>query len=91
MKTVLVLMFLLLGACASSSGGDDGHTWKMPVNDENANPNPDSYGADGFTFSKEQPHREDPKSWQFYYKHCAMTGEESYYSATSYDCTGPSW
>jgi hypothetical protein len=84
----VIVLVLLVSACASSSGGG---SWKMPVDDANANPNPDSYGSDGFALRKDMPHRDDFKPWQFYYKHCAMTGEESYYSATSYDCTGPSW
>jgi hypothetical protein len=44
------------------------------------------------TFRKAMPdHRDTFKPWEFYYKHCAMTGDEEYFSATSYDCTGPSY
>jgi hypothetical protein len=62
----------------------------MPGNYE-GNPDPASYGADAMVFSKDQPHRADPPAWEFYYKHCAMNGGDSYYSATSYDCSGPSF
>lgn len=43
----------------------------------------------GFTFRKEQPDRRNPKAWQFYYKSCQNDGNGSFYSRTSYTCTGP--
>jgi hypothetical protein len=43
------------------------------------------------TFRKAMPDHRSDKPWDFYYKHCAMTGDSEYFSATSYDCTGPSY
>ena len=71
-----VLAFLFLVGCSSSSG-----KYMMPESD---------FGhAEGFTFRKEQTDRRNWKPWQFYYKDCASTGNESYYSKTSYQCSGP--
>ena len=63
----------------------------MAENDDASKASPDAYGSDGMAFRKDMPHRADFKPWDFYYKHCAMNGDESYYSATSYDCSGPSF
>jgi hypothetical protein len=86
MRALAVIIFCFLAGCASSST-----SWRMPVNDEGSRARPEAYGADGYTFSKDQPHRADPKPFEFYYKHCAINGDETYYSATSYDCSGPSF
>lgn len=46
-------------------------------------------GAAMFT-RKPMPDRRDIPEYEFYYKHCSMSGEETYFSKTSYDCTsGP--
>ncbi|MGZ3722675.1 MAG: hypothetical protein ACXVA9_07095 [Bdellovibrionales bacterium] len=64
----------------------------MPeVSDEGSRANPAAYGSDGFTFRKDQPNHSDARPWDFYYKHCAINGDETVYSATSYDCSGPSF
>lgn len=49
----------------------------------------EAFTADGMHFRKPMPDRRDSKPWEFYYKHCAMNGNEAYFSKTSYDCTGP--
>jgi hypothetical protein len=41
------------------------------------------------TFRKAMPDRRDQKSWEFYYKHCALNGDEEPFSATAYDCSAP--
>lgn len=86
MRAVLLTFVLLLSACASSRGG-----WRMPDSADNdaANPDPASYGADAMTFRKDMPHRPDPPAWEFYYKHCSVNGNEAYFSKTSYDCSLP--
>jgi hypothetical protein len=85
MRFLFVILFFSLAGCASQPG-----TWRQPANFD-GNPNPAAYAGDAMYFSKDQPHRPDPKPWEFYYKHCAMNGDETYYSATSYDCSGPSF
>lgn len=76
---------LALSGC-SSSGKRLG--W---VNEEEApDTNVDSaaYGADGFTYRKEQTIRE-PNDFQFYFKHCALSDNQAFYSKTAYWCTDP--
>jgi hypothetical protein len=62
----------------------------MPDNDDNS-PAPGEAFAGSMAIRKDMPHRKDPKPWEFYYKHCAVNGDETYYSMTSYDCSGPSF
>ncbi len=82
----LTLMLLSLVNCASGKGKQ---VAMMPEMDQGSQANPASYGADAMTFRKDQPYRPEFKRWQFYYKSCALNGDESYYSKTSYHCAGP--
>ena len=50
-----------------------------------------AFAGEGMTFRKDMPHREDRRPWEFYYKHCALNGSETYFSSTSYDCAGPAY
>jgi hypothetical protein len=90
-----ILMFTVaVSACASggehSGGGEKTPTWKMPYSDENSQANPDALNE--MSIRKEMPHRHAPTTdWDFYYKHCSINGADTIYSATSYDCTGPSF
>ena len=61
----------------------------IPALDENSQAAPEAYASDGMTFRKPMPDRSDWKPWEFYYKHCSVNGNESHYSKTSYDCSGP--
>jgi hypothetical protein len=51
----------------------------------------EAFTASSMTFRKQMPthEREEPNDWEFYFKHCSMNGNESYFSKTSYDCSGP--
>src|SRR4051794_33981026 len=98
MRSISVIFLLVLSACASSSGGSrpgvnsDNGTWRMPeASDEGSHARPAAYGAEAFMFRKDQPNHSNPRPWDFYYKHCAMNGEDTVYSATSYSCAGPSF
>ena len=61
----------------------------MPYGDENVLVDASAYAADGMTFRKDMPYRPNPKPWEFYFKHCAVNGNEVFYSKTFYDCSGP--
>jgi hypothetical protein len=85
MKWVLAMGFCLVG-CASAGG------FRLPENDDSASRAPGAaYAGSGMNFRKDMPHQSDPKPWQFYFKHCSINGDESFYSRTSYDCTGPAF
>lgn len=60
----------------------------MPYGDENSQAAAAAFSAD-MSVRKDMPYRPDAKKWEFYYKHCAMNGDEIYYSKTSYDCIRP--
>jgi hypothetical protein len=48
-----------------------------------------AFGAvDGFTFRKTQNIR-PMNDFHFYFKHCSMSDDRSYYSKTAYWCTDP--
>lgn len=74
--------FLALSGCAS-----DPYMW--PDTDAGSPAHGDAYAADAMHFRKPMPDRREHKSWDFYYKHCSMNGQETYFSKTSYDCNGP--
>lgn len=63
----------------------------MPYGDENSRAPGAAFSGDAMMIRKDMPHQQDPKPWDFYYKHCAINGEEDVYSKNSYDCTGPSF
>jgi hypothetical protein len=73
----------VLGGCASQSEG-----WKMPYTDEDSQAAAEAFTSD-MSVRKNMPHRTDAKPFEFYYKHCSVNGTETYYSKTSYDCSGP--
>jgi hypothetical protein len=82
---VFLIFTLATAACASSEG------WKMPYSDDDSKAPGDAFAADSMMVRKDMPHRPDPKPWEFYYKHCSINGDETFYSMTSYDCTGPAF
>ena len=75
-------LMLMLTGCASS----DSYTW--PESPDGA-ADGDAYAAEAMHFRKEMPKRANPRTWEFYYKHCALNGNESHYSKSSYSCSGP--
>ena len=76
----------LLTACASTSETTFGS--EPEYDDSSAKIHPAAYGADGFTFRKTQ-NRRPANTHQFYFKHCNLISEGSYYSKTEYGCTEP--
>ena len=56
---------------------------------ENSQAHGAAFRADAMTIRRPMPSHADWKPLQFYFKHCTEIGEGSYYSKTSYECTGP--
>ncbi len=83
MKWISLPIFFFLLRCQSTSG------WKMPESDLNNQADPASYAGDAMMFRKDMPHREDFKSWEFFYKHCSINSNDPFYARNSYDCAGP--
>ena len=48
-----------------------------------------AYRADAMHIRRPMPSHADWKPLQFYYKTCTEIGEQTFYSKTSYECTGP--
>ncbi|MGE0528836.1 MAG: hypothetical protein AB7P49_17360 [Bdellovibrionales bacterium] len=61
----------------------------LPESDTASTAPGEAFTATGMHFRKPMPDRREWKPWEFYYKHCASSGEGSYYSKTSYTCSGP--
>ncbi|MGE4131313.1 MAG: hypothetical protein AB7F86_06720 [Bdellovibrionales bacterium] len=88
-RSLLTVLLLASSAfltnCASSSSS--GYFW--PESDSESTAPGAAFTADSMHFRKSMPERREPKPWVFYYKDCAMNGDASYFSRTSYDCSGP--
>ena len=63
----------------------------LPDSNEDSIAEGSAFTASSMHFRKPMPthSREEPNNWEFYFKHCSMNGNESYFSKTSYDCSGP--
>ncbi|MAV92383.1 MAG: hypothetical protein CL676_13270 [Bdellovibrionaceae bacterium] len=61
----------------------------IPDGDGNSTAPGAAFTADGMNFRKEMPDRRDFQPWEFYYKHCASTGDDGYLSKTAYSCSDP--
>ena len=83
LRFVLPLMAWLVVGCASDKG------YLLPENDDGNQADAGAYAADGMHFRKAVPDRRKYVPWEFYYKHCAGTGDEVYFSKTSYECNAP--
>jgi hypothetical protein len=84
----LAALFLasLPSGCASSESDRSDPAWIA----ERSHADGAAYGADNFTFRKpSQPRRPAAEAFQFFYKSCSADDGRSYYSKTSYVCTGP--
>lgn len=85
------MVFILTG-CASGGGAgskDSGESFRMPYSDENNRASAGAFAGD-MEIRKDMPRRQPQFTpFDFYFKHCAMNGNETYYSKTSYDCTLP--
>jgi len=83
---VATLATLAIFGCATDDGTRLGS--EPDVYATSANPDPATYGTDGFTFNKKMMIR-SPNNFMFYYKRCSLTGDHSFYSRTDYFCTEP--
>lgn len=63
----------------------------IPESDSESTADGEAFTAAAMHFRKRMPARKPTveQDWEFYFKHCAMNGNESYFSKTSYDCSGP--
>lgn len=82
LRLVLVSLILLSAGCASEP-------YMLPESDSESTAPGDAFAGAGMYFRKAMPDRRDSKPWEFYYKRCSMNGEESYFSRTAYECSGP--
>lgn len=60
-------------------------------NDEDSSAPGEAFAGAGMHFRKPMPDRREGKPWRFYYKHCAMSGDEGLFSKTVYECSGPTY
>ncbi len=91
-RMILGLLVWLVAGCASSgSSSSDSSGYLWPESDEASEASGHAFTASGMHFRKTMPARKPTaeQSWDFYYKHCSMNGNETHFSKTSYDCTGP--
>lgn len=82
---------LFLAAAAFSAGCATSNKRLGWISEESDSPpgvSSAAYGADSFSFRKQQVIRE-PNDFMFYYKHCALSDQKAYFSKTSYWCTEP--
>jgi hypothetical protein len=85
LRFVFLIISPIFFACTSSEykqSGDYDY-------DANSTAEGSAYAAEGFTFKKKEPMPADTRRMRFYYKKCELSGDESYYSLTSYDCSEP--
>lgn len=83
---MFLILSSVLGGCASTNPymlPDDG--------DQGSQADGAAYAGDGMLFRKPMPDHRDWKPFEFYYKHCALSGEQDQYEFTQnvYECTGP--
>ncbi len=83
LKLILLTGWGSLHSCSSSDviGLDD---WDQ----ENQAPG-SAYVVDSMQIRKPMLGHKDWHPWEFYFKHCSLTEEETYYSKTSYVCNDP--
>lgn len=89
---LLWICFLGLGACSSSPSSSKSSapsTYLWEESDANSTAPGQAYVADSMHFRKPMPDRRVYRNWSFYFKHCAVNGQDAYYSKTAYDCTEP--
>lgn len=92
MRLVFILLALLgcsSGEKSSRFGSGSTDSFLMPYSDENSRAPAEAFSGDVMYTRRPMPHRPDPKPWEFYYKHCSTNGNSTFYSKTSYDCSGP--
>jgi hypothetical protein len=89
----MAILAVSVSACASSEPPkySSGDSFLMPYSDDASTAPGDAFAGSAMFPRKQMPkHGRSPASdWDFYFKHCSMNGNETFYSKTSYDCSGP--
>jgi hypothetical protein len=89
----MAAIVILLVGCASDGQPkySSGDYFIMPNSDDASTAPGDAWTGSSMYPRKQMPKhgREPANDWEFYFKHCSMNGNESYFSKTSYDCSGP--
>lgn len=89
LAALLLAIALSMSSCISSSSKSNESTMMLPDPDGASQAEGAAYTADAMHFRKSMPSRPDWKPMDFYFKHCNGVDAKSYYSKTSYDCSGP--
>ena len=80
-----ISVFVVIG-CATDESGSTG---LMADTDGGSTADGAAYTGEAMHFRKEMSKRPSNTPLDFYYKHCTEMNEASFYSKTSYDCSGP--
>ncbi len=80
-----ICVFAVVG-CATDESGSTG---MLADTDGGNTADGAAYTGEAMHFRKEMPKRSSNTPLDFYYKHCTEMNEASFYSKTSYDCSGP--
>lgn len=88
MRFVAGFLLIFTLGCGSA---EKKQTFMLPDTYEEGDGDPAGLAASSMHIRKPMPvHKKNEDSnWDFYFKHCSVNGRESYFSKTSYDCTGP--
>ena len=79
-------MSLLICLCACSSPSS---RQKMDAARSKSHHNYAVDGMETFWLDYRSPEDKDVRSWEFYYKHCSLSGRKPFYDKADYLCTEP--
>jgi hypothetical protein len=79
-RSLLWVLLVALSGCASGPGRLGSDAPDLGHADAAA------YGADGFTFGKQGQVERPANNFRFYFKNCALSDNQTFYSKTSYWC-----
>lgn len=92
---LMVLAGLGIAGCASGDGyanySGEKKTFLLPYSDYDSAAEGAAWTGSHMFPRKQMPqHERNPANeYDFYFKHCSSNGNQSYFSKTSYDCSGP--
>ena len=89
-RFIIFILFLFeLSACSSTSGNGRGTIGREDYDFPESTAHGAAYRSDSMHVRRPMKSRNtDWKPIHFYYKHCTEIGEGTFYSKTSYNCTG---
>lgn len=63
----------------------------LPESDSESTAEGSAFTGAAMHFRKSMPKKKPTaeQNWDFYFKHCSTNGNQTYFSKTSYDCSGP--